>query len=367
MKTYEKLSDISELIGGYAFKSDSYVNDGIRVVRITNVQDGYFSDEHPCFYPSSISSELGKANLKENDLLMSLTGNIGRVAFLPASMLPAGLNQRVECIRVKNNLLKKYLFFYFRNTAFVNEAIKNSTGVAQLNLSIKWLGDHMVPIPERKTMELIVSSLEQIDELIEKCNKELEFYDELTKSRFNEMFSAFSKVELSQISQIIMGQSPESTAYNDDGIGLPFFQGKADYGEKYTIVNHYTKKWNKEAKKGYVLMSVRAPVGPVNIASTDCAIGRGLCAMNAKPNKANNEFLYNALNSMQQEIVLSGKDGSTFAAINKDQVYKLLLPEAPIELQNEFSEFVHRIDKLKFNVQKRIEKYKELLNKKMDE
>ena len=75
----------------------------------------------------------------------------------------------------------------------------------------------------------------------------------------------------------------------------------------------------------------------------------------------------NALNSMQQEIVLSGKDGSTFAAINKDQVYKLLLPQAPIELQNEFSDFVHHIDKLKFNVQKRIEKYKELLNKKMDE
>ena len=71
--------------------------------------------------------------------------------------------------------------------------------------------------------------------------------------------------------------------------------------------------------------------------------------MNAKPNKANNEFLYNALNSMQQEIVLSGKDGSTFAAINKDQVYKLLLPQAPIELQNDFSEFVHRVDKLKFS------------------
>ena len=163
------------------------------------------------------------------------------------------------------------------------------------------------------------------------------------------MFSALPKVELSQISQIIMGQSPESTAYNDDGIGLPFFQGKADYGEKYTVINHYTKKWNKEAKKGYVLMSVRAPVGPVNIASTDCAIGRGLCAMNAKPGKANNEFLFNALNSMQQEIVLSGKDGSTFAAINKDQVYKLLLPQAPIELQNEFSDFVHHIDKLKFS------------------
>ena len=162
------------------------------------------------------------------------------------------------------------------------------------------------------------------------------------------MFSAYPKIELHEIAEIIMGQSPESSAYNDDGIGMPFFQGKADYGEKYTIANHYTKKWNKEAKKGYVLMSVRAPVGPVNIASTNCAIGRGLCAINAKLKLANNEFLYNALNSMQEDIVLSGKDGSTFAAINKDQVYKLLLPAAPVDLQNEFSDFVHHIDKFQF-------------------
>ncbi|MCI7220364.1 MAG: restriction endonuclease subunit S, partial [Bacilli bacterium] len=202
--------------------------------------------------------------------------------------------------------------------------------------------------PEKGKRAHVVQSLDLISKIIKKEQSQLTKLEELTKSRFNEMFSAFPKVELSQISQIIMGQSPESTAYNDDGIGLPFFQGKADYGEKYTVVKHYTKKWNKEAKRGYVLMSVRAPVGPVNIASTDCAIGRGLCAMNAKPNKANNEFLYNALNSMQQEIVLSGKDGSTFAAINKDQVYKLLLPQAPIELQNDFSEFVHHVDKLKF-------------------
>ncbi len=181
------------------------------------------------------------------------------------------------------------------------------------------------------------------------------------------MFKSFPKAELNELSDIIMGQSPESSAYNDEGIGIPFFQGKADFGEKYTIINHYTKKWNKEAKKGYVLMSVRAPVGPVNISSSDCAIGRGLCAMNAKPLKANNEFLFNALNNMQEEIVLSGKDGSTFAAINKDQVFKLLLPDAPINLQDKFSDFVYHIDKLKFKAQERIKLYQELLDKKMDE
>jgi len=268
---------------------------------------------------------------------------------------------------VGNKLDPEYLELFFQSEAFQRQISDKSSGSTRLALRFSKLENVEIDVPSIEIQRKIVDTVKRLKATINTEDNELVLCDELIKSRFNEMFSAFPKVELSQISQIIMGQSPESTAYNDDGIGLPFFQGKADYGEKYTIVKHYTKKWNKEAKRGYVLMSVRAPVGPVNIASTDCAIGRGLCAMNAKPNKANNEFLYNALNSMQQEIVLSGKDGSTFAAINKDQVYKLLLPQAPIELQNDFSEFVHRVDKLKFNVQKRIEKYKELLNKKMDE
>ena len=255
-----------------------------------------------------------------------------------------------HCYRLTNhNVDSRYLYYALK--ANEQKIMDLRTGVAMPNIRKSSFENLVIKICESESeQQKVVLTLDKITSLIKKSEHELLLLDSIIKSRFNEMFSAFPKVELSQISQIIMGQSPESTAYNDDGIGLPFFQGKADYGEKYTVVKHYTKKWNKEAKRGYVLMSVRAPVGPVNIASTDCAIGRGLCAMNAKPNKANNEFLYNALNSMQQEIVLSGKDGSTFAAINKDQVYKLLLPQAPIELQNDFSEFVHRVDKLKFSL-----------------
>ena len=251
---------------------------------------------------------------------------------------------------VSNKLNVNYLRYFFKSN-YSKYLIKSKvSGSVRFNLKFSTLCNFEINEIGVEEQEKAVNLFSSIEDSIKTEEHELTLLDELIKSRFNEMFSAFPKVELSQISQIIMGQSPESTAYNDDGIGLPFFQGKADYGEKYTVVKHYTKKWNKEAKRGYVLMSVRAPVGPVNIASTDCAIGRGLCAMNAKPNKANNEFLYNALNSMQQEIVLSGKDGSTFAAINKDQVYKLLLPQAPIELQNDFSEFVHHVDKLKFSL-----------------
>ena len=142
----KQLKDLVTLIGGYAFKSELYKDSGIRVIRIANVQDGYISDEYPSYYPVTYKNEIGQAMLEENDLLMSLTGNVGRVAFLTKDMLPAGLNQRVECLRTSNNLLKRYLYFYFRSKKFIDDAIKNSSGIAQLNMSTKWLGDYEIMI-----------------------------------------------------------------------------------------------------------------------------------------------------------------------------------------------------------------------------
>ena len=107
----KSLKDLVNLIGGYAFKSELYQNSGIRVIRIANVQDGYISDESPCFYPLSYKDEIGQALLHENELLMSLTGNVGRVALLTKELLPAGLNQRVACLRTNNSLLCKEIYY----------------------------------------------------------------------------------------------------------------------------------------------------------------------------------------------------------------------------------------------------------------
>ena len=185
---YKKLKDIADLIGGYAFKSDKYVGSGIRVIRIANVQDGYISDDYPCFYPLNKEAEIGNAILKENDLLMSLTGNVGRVAILSRDLLPAGLNQRVECIRPKNINLKQYLYYYFRSEHFKQIAEKNSSGIAQLNMSTIWLGEHQIPIYESEKTFSIVKQLRTVDDLIALEQKHLNLYDELIKSRFIEMF-----------------------------------------------------------------------------------------------------------------------------------------------------------------------------------
>ena len=180
------------------------------------------------------------------------------------------------------------------------------------------------------------------------------------------MFGLYEKVALSKVAIITMGQSPDSKSYNDNGNGVPFFQGKGDYGDKYTVVNHWTTEPKKVVGEGVVLMSVRAPVGPVNITNVKCCIGRGLCGIDALKGRTNNEFLFNALKTLEDELDDRG-NGSTFKAINKDDVYGLMIPDAPIEVQDEFSAFSQMIDKSKFVVQQQIKDLEELLDKKMDE
>lgn len=182
---YVKLKDVANILNGYAFKSKLYVNSGIRVIRIANVQDGYISDENPCFYPDGAFDEISRYILKDGDLLISLTGNVGRVGILPTEYLPAALNQRVSCIRIKQdaNLSLSFLYYYLLRKQFMRDCIKSSKGVAQLNLSTKWLENYLIPVFNLETQKKIVSDIDdrlsQLDSAVATLNKtkqQLEIY-----------------------------------------------------------------------------------------------------------------------------------------------------------------------------------------------
>ena len=171
-----KLSEISTILNGYAFKSTKYVDNGIRIIRIANVQDGEIVDEKPCFYPYETTDNIDKYKLFEGDLLISLTGNVGRVGVLPKSMMPAALNQRVCCLRInKEKVNLKYLFYYLRQYNFIQDCIKASKGVAQLNLSTKWLAEYEILLPELSEQQRIVERIEelfsQLDSAVETLQK----------------------------------------------------------------------------------------------------------------------------------------------------------------------------------------------------
>jgi type I restriction enzyme M protein len=158
----EPLGNFAHCLNGFAFKSELYVNAGIRVIRITNVQNGYIKDDEPKYYPKKLETEISRYKLFENDLLVSLTGNVGRVALLPKSFLPAALNQRVACLRImdESRILQKYLFYFLNQKSFELEAIGASSGVAQKNLSTEWLKNFKIPVPP---VEVQLQLIEQID------------------------------------------------------------------------------------------------------------------------------------------------------------------------------------------------------------
>jgi type I restriction enzyme S subunit len=152
-------------------------------------------------------------------------------------------------------------------------------------------------------------------------------------------------VILSEICEIVMGQSPPSSTYNSEGKGWPFFQGKTDFTSKYPIVRIWCSEPKKFAEKDDILMSVRAPVGPVNIADRKCAIGRGICAIRPSV-KVLSKYLFHVLRSMEKEIASKGA-GSTFQAINKDAVGKIEIPLPPIPEQRRTISILDRAERLK--------------------
>ena len=183
-----KLGDACEILNGFAFKSENYVGSGIRVIRISNVQKGYIEDNTPAFYPLETKG-LEKYMLEEGDLLISLTGNVGRVAILEKEFMPAALNQRVACLRLKTDKLsKRYLFHILNSDFFEKQCIQYSKGVAQKNMSTAWLKDYEILLYSKEQQELIADILDKMH-LIKKLRYyELQKLDELVKARFVEMF-----------------------------------------------------------------------------------------------------------------------------------------------------------------------------------
>ena len=135
-----------------------------------------------------------------------------------------------------------------------------------------------------------------------------------------------------EVAEIIMGQSPPSTTYNKNGRGLPFLQGKMEFGEIYPSPAIYCSNPLKVAEQNDVLISVRAPVGDVNIAPYKLCIGRGLAAIRFNPEKANFQFYFYYLKKIKSFLENLGK-GSTFKAINRDDLERLKIPLPPFEEQ----------------------------------
>ena len=227
-----------------------------------------------------------------------------------------------------NELLPEYLNLWFKRPEFDRYARFHSHGSVREIFDWDEMCNVELPIPPLAEQQKIVDTYNIIERRIElkrKTNANLE--EQCNALYKNLTVDLLPNYRLSDIATITMGQSPAGNSYNLNGNGHVFYQGRADFTYRFPICRVYTTSPTRFAQKGDILMSVRAPVGDINIAKEYCCIGRGLAALRSK--KSVQSFLYYTLANIKQQFDSFEDGGTVFGSINKGELFSLpiVVPE----------------------------------------
>ena len=382
MSEFMKIGDICDILNGYAFKSSKYVADGIRVIRITNVQKGFVEDTNPQYYPVSEQREIEKYMLCEGDLLMSLTGNVGRVGLLSAEMLPAALNQRVACIRIRNPavIYKPFLFHLLNSDYFENKCILASQGVAQKNMSTEWLKEYPIPSFSMDKQMEIASIFDKIDDLIARRKEQVRNMDQAVKSRFIELFGdplieddRYPRVPLGSLAEVGSSKRIFEKEYVSEGI--PFYRTKEivelSKGNRITTELFITKERYDEIRseygapqKGDLLISAVGTIGVIWIVDgkNDFYFKDGNLLRVSATEKFVPEYLKHLLEALISAYKSEMSSGTAYAALTISALKEMMVYDVPHAEQEQFAAFVEQTDKSKLAVQKGLQEL-EILKK----
>ncbi|WP_323094963.1 MULTISPECIES: restriction endonuclease subunit S [Enterobacteriaceae] len=315
---------------------------------------------------------------KEGDLLFSYETRLGEAALMPAGVR-ACLGRRMGLLRFnKAKVMPEYALYAYLSPAFQQTIKANTlTGATVDRLSISEFPNFPIRIPPLEEQKKVADLLGSIDKKIalnNRINAELEgmaktLYDYWFvqfdfpdangkpyktsggKMAYNatlkrEIPAGWAVKTLSQIADITMGQSPAGETYNENGIGTLFFQGSTDFGWLFPTPRQYTTSPARMAKKGDILLSVRAPVGDMNIANADCCIGRGLAALNSK--SGSDGFLFYVMKYFKQVFERRNAEGTTFGSITKDDLHSLQVVCPEPELLKRYDGIVSEYNKMIF-------------------
>lgn len=370
-----KLGEVCDILNGYAFKSNQYTTSGVRIIRISNVQKGYIEDKSPVYYPCD-DENVKKYELKQNDLLISLTGNVGRTALLEEKFLPAALNQRVSCVRLKepDKVLKTYLFHLLNSDYFEQQCMKAAEGVAQKNLSPKWLFEYKIPIYSIERQKEISNTLDKIDLLIILRKQQLAKLNELVKARFVEMFDAISPKKcaskIGECAEVLGGYAFKSDCFSNQGVPVVRIgninDGRIDIDYNTCYAEEF---WNKnprfQARKYDILMAMSgATTGKVGIYKSDerLLINQRVACIRARDDESA-IFLFACLQlPWMYNLVQEASAGCAQPNISGKQIETMPVPKPETSKVHQFAAFVERVDQQKQTIQQSLEKL-ELMKK----
>lgn len=259
----------------------------------------------------------------------------------------------------KSKVYLQYLFYLLKFKNLSKYATKSTHPI----ITQSFLNSFTIPLPPLPEQQKIAEVLSTVDEAIQKVSEAIAKTERLKKGLMQRLLTRgigherfkFSKelgcevpeewevVRLGDVADLVMGQSPPGETYNEEGKGKPFLQGKADFGSLHPKHIKYTTKPLKIAKKGSILLSVRAPVGDVNLSDIDYCIGRGLSSLSLR--KGDNIFLFYLLYYHKSEIEKEGT-GSTFKAINKIKLQNIKIPLPPLPEQQKIAEVLSTVDEM---------------------
>ena len=254
-----------------------------------------------------------------------------------------------RCLRVRpcEILNPKYLYYYF-SLEETKQFVRNiATGATMPSINTKFMGEIPIRVPSLEAQNKIASILWMIDDKIELNKKINNNLEQQAHAIYQQMFidnasSDWTEGTLSDIADITMGQSPSGSSYNEDGNGTIFFQGRAEFGFRFPTIRLYTTEPKRMACANDTLMSVRAPVGDLNVAHIDCCIGRGLAAIHSKNN--HQSFVLYTMFSLKKQLDVFNGEGTVFGSINRNSLNEMPLLIPSSEKLGEFETLVAPMD-----------------------
>lgn len=304
-------------------------------------------------------SEAGLAQSKlwpAGTLCITIAANIAETAILdidacfPDSVIGFSADPEKADTRFVKYLFDAVLKMRFRSF---------TQGAAQDNLSQEKLLSIRFPVPDLSVQRRIADVLSNYDNLIENNRRRMELLEESARLLYREWLvhlrfpghehvtikngvpEGWARQPLICCAEIVMGQSPKSQFYNENGDGFPFHQGVTDYGFRFVTHRTYTTSITKRAEAGDILVSVRAPVGRINITPDPIVLGRGVAAVRSRT--GHQSFLFYALKSHFYAEDMIGT-GAIFAATNKKELENQTILIPPSALLDEFEQQARVID-----------------------
>lgn len=313
-----------------------------------NVTKSGFLFDKLQFINKEKDQKLRKGRVARGNIILTTRGSVGQFAYFDDSVpfdvmrINSGM---VVIDAAQSELSPEFLYVLCRSFIVANQIEEASFGSAQPQLTvgiIKGIKLLVPPRPEQKKIAQILSTWDKAIEVTEQLlansqqQKKALMQQLLTgKKRLPGFDDEWSRYQLSDVTAIVMGSSPNSEAYNEDGLGLPLLQGNADIKNRRSVPRIFTSEITKECGVGDILLSVRAPVGTVAQSDHRACIGRGIAALKAKRG-FDQGFIYQWL-LWYETRWCSFAQGSTFESINSDDIKHLKIKAPELEEQAQIS------------------------------